>query len=870
LRDKTYPASRRWVVAAFAFLLLAASRGWAWAQDDGGMAASIETALNAHIAARPWVQTIRIQSHIDLDGKLDEAEWKLVAPATAFFQTEPFDGPPGTERTEVFVLYDEGGLYVGARMWESSGDVRKRLSRRDSFLFDSDWFYITLDTYHDHVSAVQFSVNPAGVKRDEVVGTGMPDASWDAVWDVATSTDAEGWTAEFRIPFSQLRFSARQEQVWGLQFSRRAIRKEEMTVFAHTPKSEKGGPARYGHLIGLQGIKPGRKLEVLPYAVTRAEYVQTNPADPFRDGSDVFAGTGLDMKYRLTSSLTLDATFNPDFGQVEVDPAVVNLSAFETSFDEKRPFFVEGSDIFRFNELRLFYSRRIGRSPQGSMPEDVAFSNRPDNSTILGAAKITGRTSSGWSVGLVEAVTAEETAPFVYDDGGRGEAIVEPRTNYLVARTEKLMRSGQTQVGGILTAVHRDLSDDALSALLRSSAYSGGLDFLHEFANRTWSISGYMAFSRINGSSSTILRAQHSSARYYQRPDADYLDVDSAVTMLDGYAARLVINKTAGLHWRGDANISAVSPGFEVNDLGFLTAADRIGSDVNLSYVENRPGRLFRNYRINLRNAGDWNFGGDVIAARSTLSFNYSLVNYWGGHFNWTHSFRAYDDRLTRGGPVARDLADNRLEVQLNSDGRKQVSTRFTVNHTWGESGGWNTQLSGNVSVRPAENWSISVGPRLNRQRTAAQYLGSEEDSSSLATFGRRYVFAPIRQTTFSLETRLNVNFSPELSFELFAQPFVSTGDYGQALQLKRPRAFEFDPYSGSIESEDFNTRSLRGNAVLRWEWRPGSTLFLVWQQRRFGSFDSGRFDFGRDTRAIFDTRPNNVFLVKMNYWLNL
>jgi len=858
----------RW---SFPFVLaLLIHPGAVLAQDEGSLGGASKTALGAHIAAMPLVQTVRIETSIQLDGKLDEPEWQLVKPTTAFFQTEPLDGPDATERTEVRVLYDEFGLYIGARMWESTGDVRKRLSRRDSFMFDSDWFYIALDTYHDHVSAVQFSVNPAGVKRDEVVGFGMPDASWDAVWDVATSTDEEGWTAEFRIPFSQLRFTAREQQVWGLQIQRRAISKEEVTVFSHTPKSQRGGPARYGHLVGLEGIKPGRKLEVLPYGVTRAEYVTATPGDPFRDGSDLFTGAGVDMKYRLTSSLTLDATFNPDFGQVEVDPAVVNLSAFETSFDEKRPFFVEGSDIFRFSELRLFYSRRIGRPPQGALPDGVAFADRPDNSTILGAAKITGRTNTGWSLGVVEAVTAEERAPFLSTTGDEGEAVVEPRTNYLAARAEKLMRSGQSQIGGIMTAVNRDLSESGLGDLLRSSAYSSGLDFSHEFANRTWFLSGYFAYSRINGTQETILRAQRASARYYQRPDADYLELDSALTSLDGYAARIAINKNAGLHWRGDANISAISPGFEVNDIGFQTAADRLGADVNIGYVENRPGPLFRNYRINLRNAADMNYGGDVVAARSTLSLNYQLVNYWGGHVNFTHSFGSYDDRLTRGGPVARNLADSRIEVQLNSDGRKRVSTRMTANHNWSQSGGWSTQANGSVTMRPAENWSFTLGPRLNRQRTAAQYLGSEEDAAAAATFGRRYVFAPITQTTFSLETRLNMTFTPEVSFELFAQPFVSTGDYGDAMQLRRPRAFEFDEYTGSIERSDFNTRSLRGNAVMRWEWKPGSTLFLVWQQRRSGSYDSGRFDLSRDARAIFDARPNNVFLVKMNYWLNL
>jgi hypothetical protein len=845
--------------------------------EDDGPPAPVGT-LDAHLAARPLATAIRLSTGVLIDGRLDEGEWQRAIPVTEFTQTDPTEGDAATDRTEVWFLYDDEALYVGARLWETAGDVKQRLGRRDSFLMDSDWFYISLDTYHNHVTAYKFSINPAGVKRDEIEGGGgggpggfgRPDASWDAVWEAAATVDDDGWTAELRIPFSQLRYSREPVQVWGVQVSRRAIGREETDVFAFTPRSDRGGVSRYGHLVGLQGLVPGRKFEALPYLVSRAEYLDVQTGNPYRDGSDMYAGAGLDLKYRLTSAMTLDATFNPDFGQVEQDPAEVNLSAFETSFDEKRPFFVEGSDIFDFSQLRLFYSRRIGRQPQGSLPGEAEHSNRPDNSTILGASKLTGRTQSGWNLGFMQALTSEESAEWIDDIGGGGSTVVEPMTSYIAARAEKDMREGQTQVGGIFTAVNRDLEDETLTSLLRSSAYAGGLDFSHEMFDRTWRMSGYFAASRVNGSPDAVLRAQLSSARYFQRPDADYLSVDSSATSLDGYAARLGINKIAGLHWRGDVNMSVVSPGFEINDLGFQTAVDRFGSDFNLMYVENRPGRTFRNYRISLRNAGDWNFGGDRIAARSTLSFNYTFANYWSGHINYTRGFAAYDDRLTRGGPVAYDPAGNRAEIQLNTDSRKAMSLRSTANYSWGESGGWNRQINGNVSIRPAENWSFSVGPRYNRSLTTAQYIGSVEDPTAVATFGRRYVFSSIRQTTLSFQTRLNVNFSPDLSVEVYAEPFVSTGDYEDPRQLVAPRTYDFEPYTdGEISRSDFSTKSLRGNAVMRWEWRPGSTLFLVWQQRRSGSDEFGDFDFGRDAGAIFDQKPENVFLVKMNYWLN-
>ncbi len=846
-------------------------------QDGSDTRATAGTRADAHAAA-PVARATRLEAAINLDGRLDDAAWEMTVPVTEFYQTDPVDGAPATERTEVYILYDDAAIYIGARLWESTGEVRKRLGRRDSFLMDSDWFYVMLDSYHDHQRAYQFSVNPAGVKRDEVTGGGggggpggfgRGNASWDAVWNVATSVDAEGWTVEMRIPFSQLRFSNATQQTWGIQFSRRAISKEETTVFAFTPKSQRGGVARYGHLEGLEGIEPGRKMELLPYTVARAEYVSVSPGNPFRDGSDYFGGAGADMKYRVTSSMTLDATVNPDFGQVEADPAVVNLTAFETSFDEKRPFFIEGADIFRFNELRLFYSRRIGRAPQGSLPSGTAFSNRPDNSTILAAGKLTGQTANGWNIGLVEALTAEERATTVDANAQRGETVVEPMTNYVVARAEKNLRQGQSTFGAIATAVNRSLDDAGLAKLIRSSAYAGGVDFSHQFLDRSWEVGGYMAYSRIHGSTDALLRAQLSSARYYQRPDADYVSIDSAMTSMDGYAGRIELRKVAGLHWRGEANISAVSPGFEINDAGFQTAADRVGADLNIMYVENRVGRTFRNYRINLRNSSDWNHGWERLAARTTLSAGGQLANYWGGNLSITRQFEGYDDRLTRGGPLALDPAGNSVDLRLNTDSRKQFSFNLESRYSWGESGSWNGNGSVRMTMRPAENWSLTLGPRLNRSHSDAQYLFSIADATAAETFGRRYVFAPIDQTTLSMETRVNMNFTPDLSLEVWAQPFVSTGDFGDAKQLRAPRIYAFAPYTGTISNRDFTRTSLRGNAVMRWEWRPGSTLFLVWQQQRSGSLATGEFDFGRDTRGIFEGRPDNVFLVKMNYWLN-
>jgi hypothetical protein len=854
-------------------------------------------------AAAPVVHAMRRVGRVAMDGRLDEEAWRHAVVATGFIQTEPDEGQPSTERTEVYVLYDEDALYIGARLWDSSGDVRKRLGRRDSFLMDSDWFQVMLDSHHDHLTAYQFSINPAGVKRDEIQNGGFRgDASWDAIWDAAVSVDEEGWTVELRIPFSQLRFGQKDEHVWGIQFSRRVNRLQEVSVLAFTPRRDRGGVARYGHLHGLSDIGPGKRWEIMPYTLGRAEYVTAAAGNPFRDGSDYFGGFGADAKYRLTSALTIDATVNPDFGQVEVDPAMVNLSAFEQSLQERRPFFVEGSDIFRFGDTRLFYSRRIGRAPQGSLPSGTSFSDRPDAAPILGAAKITGRTTNGWTIGFMEAVTGETTASWQNRTGDMGETVVEPATNYAVARLIRDLRGGQTQIGAIGTAVHRRLTDEGLERQLRSTAYAGGIDFSHEFFNRTWSADGVIAYSHVMGSPEAMLRTQLQSSRYYQRPDADHLTLDPTLTSMSGFAGRLDVGRRAGLHWRGDANLTVVSPGFEINDLGFLTGVDRVNLAGNLTYVQNTPTKRFRSYRISLGPQLNWNQGGDFLAGdflggRVNLNTNWQFLNFWGANVNLTKRVVGYDDRLTRGGPLARDRAGQSIGGMINSDSRRTFSGRLNANYSWGGGDEGGRRIGFNVSMRPAEYWSMSIGPSYNRSYTSMQYVTAVTDSMKTSTFGRRYIFTELNQTTLSMDTRVNVNFTPTLSFELFAQPFISTADYGalaeldaarsaQLLQYGRDvgsmeydeatRTFHIDPDNGgparkfTVSNRDFNMVSLRGNAVLRWEYRPGSTLYLVAQQRRAENGTDPQLDLWRDSRSMLRGTANTMFVAKVNYWLNL
>ncbi|NJD11258.1 MAG: carbohydrate binding family 9 domain-containing protein [Gemmatimonadetes bacterium] len=850
---------------------------------------------------------MRTASPVRLDGRLDEADWANAPPITAFTQNDPQEGAPVSERTVVRLLYDGAALYVGA--WLADREpVSRRLGRRDAWLENSDWFSIALDSYRDRLTAYRFMVNPSGVRSDEVLSGGNADHgdnSWDPVWEAATAVTDSGWVAELRIPFSQLRFSKAEVQEWGLQLERTIARRQEEAVFAFTPKAERGGVARYGVLTGLRSIHPGRGVEVVPYVVARAEYQPIDRpeaatfANPYRDGSDWFSNAGVDLKYRVASNATIDATLNPDFGQVELDPAVINLTAYETQFEEKRPFFVEGGDIFEFGgEAQLVYSRRMGARPSVRAPAGTLYSDVPESSTILGAAKLTGRGSGGWSFGIGDAVTAEERAHFALADGSRRSAVAAPLTNFLVGRVKRTFRRGETWIGALGTSVERRLERDAvvgtsLTPTLRTRAYTGGADFSHEWANRSWRVEGALAGSWIEGSAASITAAQRSSARYYQRPDAAHIELDPAATTMSGYDTELSVSKEAGLHWRGELQATATSPGFEVNDVGYQRLADRKGLEGSLMYVENRPGRVLRNWRIGAGSGTEWNYGGDYLGAELGVEAEGQLLSYWNGSLDVEQRLSGYDDRLTRGGPLTRGPASTSVRGEVESDDRRPVVVQAEGGWSRDEAGGSSHERRGGVEIRPAASWSLSVGPEYGREHNTAQYVGSVPDPLVTRTYGRRYLFADLEQQTLSMDTRLNVTFSPALTFELWLQPLIGSGAFNSVKELLEPRTFRFRAYgrdigtvqragreliidpdgtgpapSFTVADEDFNSRSLRGNAVLRWEWRPGSTLFLVWQQVRESEEWRADLALRHSAGELLRAPAQNVFQVKLTYWL--
>jgi hypothetical protein len=910
----------RWPLSVFVLVCAAGlpSRTWAQGQNGSRAAPPAPSGNHAHAFPSPTVRAAR-STDITLDGRLDETAWAAAQPATDFKQQEPRDGEPATQRTEIRILFDDEALYLGARMFDTLGaeGVHGRLVRRDQFT-DSDWIQIIFDTYHNHLGRTIFEVNPAGVRRDAGQATEFTDQSWDPIWEVKTVIDSLGWTAEFRIPFSQLRFSRDSVQAWGMQVWRTVNRINEVSMWSYWGRNEPGGPQRFGHVEGLEVTRGTRRLEVLPYVVGRASFLQPgDPGNPFYDRETQDTRVGGDVKYLLTSNLTLDATINPDFGQVEVDPAVVNLSAFETFFSERRPFFVAGGGVFGFggfscyfcsnvSSMSLFYTRRIGRSPQGALPDGTDYVDRPDASTILGAAKITGRTRSGFTVGLLDAITDRERAPIILN-GSPTRHEVEPRTNYFVGRVKKDFSRGNLEIGTIATSVNRFTDETMLLDSIPRRAEALGFDWNARWKNRTYQIQGNFALSNVSGEASAIDRLQKSSARYFNRPDRQqggnglFSDrYDPTLTRLRGFGGYNRIAKTTG-DWQWESAVNYRSPGFEVSDLGFNTRSDYVWMNANLVRTFRKPASFYRQLDFIVGGQQQYNFDGDLTDRQGQVWFGSQLSNYW-----WVSGFvfrrpDVDDDRLLRGGPVVRKPGLWYTGWNIDTDSRKPVVVGFYPNYSRTDEGYTGYNLQFNVRVKPASNIDLSVAPYYNKSQSARQYVRSVSDPTATAFYGRRYLFADLEQKSFGFDTRVNLTFTPDLTLELFAQPFISSARYARFKEIAAPRSaetvvfgedagtvtpvangdgevsrYDIDPDGAgpaaviALDNPDFNLSSLRGNAVLRWEYRPGSTLFLVWtrQGSEFSPF-VGDLRLNRDLDRLFGADTDNVFLVKMTYWLN-
>jgi hypothetical protein len=852
------------------------------------------------------VTAVPASGPIKIDGILNEAVWQTPG-AEGFLQQDPQDGAPASERTTVWVAFDRDNLYVAARCWdaESKGIIRL-LGRRDDEV-DSDWFYFGIDPYYDRRSGYYFAVNPAGSILDGTLyNDERSDETWDGVWESAVRVDTQGWCVEMRIPFDQLRFKKKDSYVWGINFVRGIKRKNETDFYAWRPKEESGMVSRFADLTGIRDIDPGSRLQLYPYLAGRAETSPEEPGNPFRTGRSFAGNAGFDFKAGLQSNLTLDATINPDFGQVEVDPAVINISDQETYYVEKRPFFIEGASIFNFGQggpnvyrsygwtdPAFFYTRRIGRSPQG-FPDVPGFVDRPDWTTILGAAKVTGKIGQGFNLGAITALTRREYAEVDLNDR-RSEVEVEPFTSYSVARGFKEFGQGRQGLGFIATSVIRDPRDPALAARLARDALAVGVDgwsFLDK--DRAWVVSGWAGGTMVTGSAAAMTRLQLSSLHYFQRPDADYVHVDTAATSLAGWAARLFINKQQG-SIIFNAAAGAMSPGFEANDLGYHSRGDLINGHVVLGYQTFHPAGMFRTWSVWTTYYRNYDFGGNRIGELINLDGEGRFLNYWTAAFHLDYEPPKYSHWLTRGGPLAFYPPGSQGSFTVGSDNRRPFVLKFGGRLRTHPDGGYNWTVDAGLTWKPRTNISLSVGPSYNFRYSQGEWVTKVIDPLKVETDGTRYILADIVQRTVPIEIRLNWTFTPRLSLQAYLQPYVASGDYRRFKELRAARTFDFNIFGSgastlffqdgvytadpdgpgpakpfSFREPDFRLRSLRGTFVLRWEYRPGSMLYFVWTQSRADESLTADNGFWNDMEDIFRAPGKNVFLLKFSYLFDL
>ncbi len=850
-----------------------------------------------------------------IDGLINDSSWDLVDWAGDFIENEPDENTPPTEQTKFKILYDQKYLYVAYRCYDSIPDkIEKRLSRRDGFA--GDWVEINLDTYHDKRTGFSFTITAAGVKGDEFISRNGNnwDGSWNPIWYTATNIDDKGWTAEIKIPLSQVKFGKSKEQIWGLQVNRRLFRKEERSVWQRIPQDAPGWVSEFGELHGLIDIEPQKQLEIQPFAVTQFDTFPEEEGNPFRDGNDFKLNGGLDAKIGITNDLTVDLTVNPDFGQVEADPAAIALDGFQIFFREQRPFFVENKNIFDYRfangQDNVFYSRRIGRNPQGSINElEGEFVDRPGNTTILGAAKFSGKTKNGWSIGLLESVTEREIAKIEDQNGSKRETIVEPLTNYFVARAQKDFNNRNTYIGGIFTATNRNLgdafeidsdnpdTDETIEVAgrrennlnnLRKSAYSAGLDFRHNWKERKYFVEGNIVTSLVKGSKESIEATQNELTHLFQRVDADHVDVDPNRTSLTGTGGKLTGGRSGGGNWRYSGGVFWRSPELELNDIGFLRQADEIRQFANARYLFLKPTKLYRRANVSVNQFTTYDFEGNYNRIQYGLRGEINYKNNWWTEAEYIHKPRIFTNTFLRGGPRFRFSQENIGVLFFGSDRRKKFN--FVMGHV-------NSQaVQNNFSFRryvlrlnyqPFDAFSFSLNPEFERNPNKTQYV-TETDFNGTP----RYITARIDQQTLSASIRLNYNINPNLTIQYYGQPFVSRGRYTDFNFVNNPIAsdlgervtlydqnqisFANNEYAidenrdGSvdytIDNPDFAFVQFRSNLVLRWEYIPGSEIFLVWSQGVTGDGNPTDDLFRSLSSQILDKQPDNTFLIKATY----
>ncbi|MGE5177021.1 MAG: DUF5916 domain-containing protein [Hyphomicrobiales bacterium] len=861
----------RWIVTAIA---LAASLGtgaagalaFAGFAPDGSGPAYPDSA-NGRATAMPTIRAHELgRQEIKVDGRLDDPAWQDAPAARGFRQWNPDRDAPAAEQTVFKVAYDDAAIYFGiACLEDDPSHITATLSRRDHFT-NSDIVAVYIDPYHDHTTGYAFKVNPLGVQLDSYIyNDGANDDDWDAVWEAETSRDDKGWYAEIRIPFSAIRYRGAEDMTWGLDVWRYMQGRGQDTAWHTWPREQNGFVSQFGELTGIRGVHAPRKVELLPYVVQReTDHAMTGtPSNP--DRLDGFQDFGADLKYGLTSDLTLNATVQPDFGQVEADPAVLNLSPYETFYDEKRPFFIEGSRFFQALDFNLFYSRRIGTGSELSR--------------IRYAAKVTGKTVGGVSVAALAAstdLTQKGQAHNFFKSGDR-------LTRYLVGKFGKEFSQGRNRFAVMQTAVLNTADRSTWGDRASRNAYTSEFEFDLNSPKRSW-----------NFNASTIASVI----------DPDTLTADPTITGKRKYGTggNFNLNRRGG-KWRGSIGGRWETGKLDINDLGYLQAPDEMLATlwVQRQLIPDGKSKVLNQGNLNVNFSRSWMYAGrtgyDITTGQPAWHYEPGHPQYLNSNVNGWFQFRNYREAQfgvvvngtghhrweTRGGPIIdepftyggwvgassdtrKDLTAS-LETDYYRDTAQNVSFDATLNGTWKQS----TAVTHQVSLAFHDRWDDT------------QYLETvdlTQRPGGIGIGGLSYVFGDIHQKTVDVTLRSSLLFSRNQSLEIYAQPFLTVGDYSRVRELARPDSYDLVPYlepGYDVRNNDFSYSSVNLNMVYRWEYRPGSTFYLVWTQSRSRYDDRGQFAanpsaFRNDLRPgpLFRNEPENTILAKITYWIPL
>ena len=829
---------------------------------------------------------------IEIDGYINEDAWDKVLWGDNFIEVSPDENTAPAEQTKFKILYDQKYLYISILALDSNPkSITSRLSRRDGF--EGDRVNVLIDSYHDLRTAFLFTITAAGVRGDEIITNNGEDIddSWNPIWIAKAQVISNGWSAEMKIPLSQLRFGNSQQQIWGLNVARNLFKENELSAWNRIPVGSAGWVSEAGELVGLKNIKRQKQIEIQPFVVNQLETYKPNINNPYeKEGQDYNLNAGLDAKIGITNDLTLDLTVNPDFGQVEADPAAIALDGFEIFNREQRPFFVENKNIFDYkfsgNRDNLFFSRRIGRAPQVYPDFSTgSYINRPQNTTILGSAKFSGKTKNGWSIGILESATSEEFAD-VNLDGIVSQEIIEPFTNYFVGRIQKDMNKRNTFLGGIFTSTNRSTNDK--TSILRKAAYTGGIDFRHQWKDRTYYLQTNFVASHVKGSPESILATQQSLTHLFNRVDATHVNVDPNRTSLTGTGGLIEIGKNGGQNWNYDMGFKWTSPELELNDIGFLRQTDLKFQFFNLKYSTAKPFSFFRRININFNQFTSFDFEDNHNRTQLQLSSRMNFLNNSRLSLWFTHKPRIFRNAEPRGGPRWRFSEENFKSIYYNSDDRKNFNYKIGIMHSQARENNFSfLKVEADFNYQLFDSFNLSFSPEVEFRPNKTQYITQKDFDDS-----KRYILGTIDNETIRATLRLNYTLNPNLSIQYYAQPFISRGKYSDfkyvtnstakrledryklyesnQLQLVDNTYFFDDDLDNNVDysmsNPDFSVVQFNSNLVFRWEYIPGSELFLVWSQgiRTSVSIDESLLD-GLQS-GIIDYQPENIFLIKATY----